>query len=125
MTEPATATATISQVKEASYAASTAIDARATVRTTTNSFRDVAKGRLLPSRAIGMAPHTWASVMARIMAAPSVAWPVRLNATSENATGPAACGTPRVADEMNQRINGHRLDGPPDERAPEPSIRAL
>src|SRR6187549_49376 len=54
--DPATAASTTSQVKEDSYAASKAIDARANVRMTTNSFRHVAKGRLLPSRAIGMAP---------------------------------------------------------------------
>jgi hypothetical protein len=101
----------MSHVKGAWYAASRAIDTRADVRMTTNSFRNAAKGRPLPSRAIGMAPTTWASVVARIMAAPPLVSPVRLKATSANAMGPAACGTPRVAEEMNQRSSRHRREG--------------
>ena len=124
LTDPATAASTISQVKDASYAASKAIDARANVRMITSTFRTVAKGRLLPSRAIGMAPTTWASVMASIMAAPPLVSPVRLRATSEKAIGPAACGTPRVADEMNQRSSGHRL-GRSEDRTPPPLVWSL
>jgi hypothetical protein len=46
------------------------------------------------------------------MAAPPLASPMRLMATSENATGPAACGTFMVADEASQRSSGHRPCGP-------------
>src|SRR5262245_48789596 len=102
-TDPATATKTTSQVKDASNAANRAIEPKATVRMTTRSFKDVANGRFLPSRAIGIAPTTCASVIASIMAAPPLVSPVRLNATSAKAIGPAACGTPNVPDEMNQR----------------------
>ena len=116
---PATAASTMSQVKAAWYAASRETEARASVRMTINSFRKVATGRFLPSRAMGMAPATWASVIARIMAAPPVASPVTLNATSEKATGPAACGTLIVADEMNQRSSGHRLRGASGDGVPE------
>jgi hypothetical protein len=50
--------------------------------------------------------------MASIMAAPPLVSPVRLKATSENAMGPAACGTPKVPDEMNQRSSRHRFVAP-------------
>ena len=106
MTNPATAARTMSQVNEASFAAHMAMENRANVRRATNSLKNIAKGKLLPNRAIGMAPITWASVIASIMAAPPLVSPVRLKATSENATGPAACGTPKVPDEMNQRSSG-------------------
>ena len=96
----------MSQVNGASFAAHTATENRASARRATNSLRTIAKGKLLPSRAIGMAPTTWASVIASIMAAPPLVSPVRLRATSENVTGPAACGTPKVPDEMNQRSSG-------------------
>ena len=115
----------MSQVKDAPEAASPAIAASASVRTTTSTRRTVAMGRLLPSRAIGMAPPTWASVMASIMAAPPLVWPVRLNATSEKAIGPAACGTPKVLDEMYQRSSsGTRgIEGPFRRYAPPPPSR--
>ena len=125
MTNPATAANRMSQGKGASHAANKAVAAKASVRTMINRFRNVAAGRSFPSRAIGMAPTTWASVMARIMAAPPLASPVTLKARSENAMGPAACGTPRVADETNQRNSFHRLEGPSGGGELEPAASAL
>lgn len=55
---------------------------------------------------IGIAPTTWASVSARIIAAAPLVSPVSAKATSANATGPAACGTANVAEEMYQRSRG-------------------
>jgi hypothetical protein len=120
LTNPETAASTMSQVNGTPYAAQKASEVRANVRMTTNNLKKVANGRFLPSRVIGMAPTTWASVIARIMAAPPLASPVRLKATNANAMGPAACGTPNVADEMDQRSSGHRLAGTPADGAPEP-----
>jgi hypothetical protein len=56
-----------------------------------------------------MAPITWASVIDRIMAAPALVSPVSARATSAKATGPAACGTVIVAEEMNHRMSGAAL----------------
>src|SRR6185437_7310203 len=115
----------MSQVKDAWCAASPAIDARADVRTITSTRRTVANGRLLPSRAIGTAPATWASIMASIIAAPPRVFPVSPSATSEKAIGPPACGTPSLADETNQRSSAHRLVGRSGDRAPPLSVWSL
>src|SRR5262245_10570007 len=115
----------MSQLNEAWYAAHRAIEVSANVRTATNSFKAVAKGRFLPSRVIGTAPTTWASVIARIMAAPPLASPVRLKATSANAMGPAACGAPNVADEMDQRSSSDRPERPLAVGEPDPLASVL
>ncbi|GAA2814519.1 hypothetical protein GCM10010836_01940 [Aminobacter aminovorans] len=85
--------------------------AKAIVRNPTKSLRNVEAGRFLPRRVIGIAPATCAIVIARIMPAPPLASPTKLRARSEKATGPAACGTDKVADEANQRMSGQRPDG--------------
>lgn len=103
MTSPAAAASTTSQANGEPCAAQIAIETSATVRSATSRRRNVASGKRRPSRAIGRAPPTCASVMASIMAAPPLVSPVWPSATSEKAIGPAACGTPSVAEEMNQR----------------------